>query len=63
MMHEKLGSKGTHCLYNSIKSENDKVDKVESDKNKFKNYIQTTCTSADPGENMCKAQKDWYKIV
>ena len=28
----------------------------KSDKNKFKNYmyVQTTCTSADPGENMCK---------
>ena len=28
-----------------------------------KNSIKTTCTSVDPGENMCKFQKDMYKIV
>ena len=32
----------------------DKVKVEKSDKNKFKNYIQTTSTSADPGDNLCK---------
>ena len=58
MMHEKLCSKGTQSLYTFINSEedNDKV-KVEKVTNEFKNYIQTTCTSADSGKNMCKVSK------
>ena len=59
MMPEKLCSKDTNNLYTFIKS---KVRKWQSqsrksDKNKFKNYIQTISTSADPIENLCKLSK------
>ena len=59
MMHEKLGSKSTQSLYTLIQSEVQKMTKLKwkSDKNKFKNHIQTMCTSADMGENMCKVSK------
>ena len=55
MMHEKLGSKSTHGLYTFIKSEEVKVEKVT--KINLKTISKTTCTSADPGENMCKVSK------
>ena len=60
---EKLSSKGTHSLYTFIKSvaKNDKVE-VEKVKNKFKNYIQTTCTSAEPGENISSFKKISIKL-
>ena len=51
---------GTHCLYTFIESEVRKWQSSQSgksDKNKFKDYIQTTCTSPDHGENMCKVSK------
>ena len=35
---------------------------TKSDKNKFKNHIQTMCTSTDLGENVLSF-KDQYKIV
>ena len=60
MMHEKLGSKSTHCRYTFIQFEVRKGQSLKSgksDKNKFKNFIQTTCTSADPGKTMCKVSK------
>ena len=55
MMHEKLGSKSTQSLYTSIQSEVQKMTKLKW--KKFKNHIQTKCTSADMGENMCKVSK------
>ena len=36
--------------------------KWKSDKNKLKNYIVTTCTSADPGENSAKFQNTGIKL-
>ena len=64
MMHEKLSSKGTHSLYTFIKSEVRKWQSWsgKSDKNKLKNYIQTTCTSADSGENMQSFKKTGIKL-
>ena len=45
-----------HCLY--IRSENDKVQKVQkSDKKYGKNYMKSTCTYSDYGENMYKIPK------
>ena len=59
MMHEVLGSKSTQSLYTFIQSKVQKMTKLsgKSDKNKFKNQNQTTCTSVDTGENMCKVAK------
>ena len=59
MMHEILGSKSTQSLYTFIQSEVQKMTKLKwkSDKNKFKNQIQTTYTSVDTGENLCKVSK------
>ena len=56
-LYEELRSQGTHCLYTSIESEVRKWQSSQSgkcDKNYSKDYIQTTCTSSDHGENMCK---------
>ena len=59
-LYKELRLQGTYCLYTFIKSEVRKWQSSrseKSDKNSFKGYIQTTCTSQDHGENMCKFQK------
>ena len=41
-----------------LRSENDKVQKVQKgDKTYGKDYMKSTCTSSDYGENMCKVAK------
>ena len=57
MKHEKLGSKSTQSLYTFIQSEVQKMTSGKSDKDKFKNHIQTMCTSADMGEKNVQSFK------
>ena len=41
-----------------LRSENDKIQKQQkSDKTYGKDYMKSTCTSSDYGENMCKVPK------
>ena len=59
-LYKELRLQGTHCLYTFIQSEVRKWQSSQSgksDKNYFKDYIQTICTSPDHGENMCKVSK------
>ena len=58
-LYEKLQSQGIHWpLSVHLRSENDKVQKVQkSDKKCGKDYMKSTCTSSDYGENMCKVAK------
>ena len=57
-LYEKLQSHGTSTLSIHPRSVNDKVQKEQkSDKKYGKDYMKSTCTSSDYGENMCKVPK------
>ena len=50
-------------VYIHLRSENDKVQKVKkSDKQYGKDYMKSTCTSSDYGENVQKGKKISIKL-
>ena len=53
-LYEKLQSQGSHCLY----IWGQKMTKFKKYKKYGKDYMKSTWTSSDYGENMCKFQKD-----
>ena len=52
-LYEELQSQGTYCLYISGQKMTKFTKKKKVIKNECKDYIKSTCTFSDYGENMC----------